>query len=146
MRRVLIVLAVTLLGAAGCGGDSGGGDSAADRALSDVCDARADIARQTEELRGMTAAEVAGGAARDGLAAIRSDLSTIGTAQKELSDERREQVQQANDAFSTELRSIASEVALGLGREDAGDQARAALQSLTDAYRETYDRIDCPEE
>lgn len=140
MRRALLAV-TSLLVLAGCGDDQ----AQSDRALDRVCDARADIARQTADLRGLTVADIGNGQARQSLQAIRQDLSDIRSAQADLSDERRAEVREAGETFTAALRSTASQLATGAGRDAAADQVRAATEQLSTTFRETYDRIDCPE-
>jgi hypothetical protein len=141
MRRAAAALAVSALVASGCGGDDD-----AERAQTQVCDARADLTRHTEALADLTVAEVTGGQVGESIEAIRADLAAIADAQRELSDERREQVQQASDTFAAELRDAATQVATGaVGGGRAAEAARTALAALATTVREAYDRIDCPE-
>jgi hypothetical protein len=143
MRRVaatLTALAVALaLGACG-------GDSKADDALARVCDARADMSKQVETLRGLTISAATAGQVGDSLDAIQRDLRTIRDAQADLSDDRRAEVESANAAFTSELRSIAGSLAGGTaGGGTAEAQTRAALDQLASSYREAFDQVDCPE-
>jgi hypothetical protein len=139
MRRAAATLTLLVLAVGACGGDS-----EEDRALDRVCDARADINSQTEKLRNLTVSEATSGEVGDSVEAIRKDLETIGKAQADLADDRREEVQAANQAFTSQLRTIAGQLAAGGGTASAEEQLRAATQALATTYRDTYGRIDCP--
>jgi hypothetical protein len=123
-----------------------GGDSKEDDALARVCDARSDISKQVESLRGLTISEATTGQIGDSLTAIQADLKTIRDARADLSDDRRAEVEAANAAFTSSLRSIAGQLAGGTaGGDVARAQTRAALDQLATAYREAYGQVDCPE-
>jgi hypothetical protein len=141
MRRTAALLAAAALTLGACGGDS-----KEDKALTQVCDARADIDKQADALRGLTLQQITGGQAADSISAIRADLETIGKAQADLSDERRAEVKEANAAFGAELRTVVGQVVAGGDSAAAQEQFRAAAEKLEATYRETYGRIDCPEE
>src|SRR6201982_2984172 len=83
---VIVVVAIT------------GGDSKSDKALAQVCGARADISQQLKTLQGLTP-----GSAREQaqarLQAISDDLKSIADARGDLSDARRSEVQSANSTF-----------------------------------------------
>ena len=119
-------------------------DTKEEDAFARVCDSRADINREVETLHGLTLAEATSGQVGESLRAIREDVRTIRDAQPDLADDRRRDVQAANDAFAAEVRDIAAGLGTGLSREDAADQLRTAADKLAGKYRETYGRIDCP--
>ena len=94
------VLALALL--AGCGGES-----AEDKAQSSVCDARADIQKQVDELDGLTAATVTLDGVKGNLDAISSDLKQIKDAQGDLSGDRKNEVDQAWQTSAARSRASA---------------------------------------
>jgi hypothetical protein len=147
MRRTLaglaLVAALTLaLGTlAACGGES-----EEDRALTQVCDARADIGTQVDALRNVTPAMMADGEVGHILETIRTDIQTIRDAREDLSGERRAEANAANEAFATEVRSLGAAVVAGDPPAQAEAQIQASVQQLADSYRDTYGQIDCPEE
>src|SRR3954462_4301908 len=105
--RLVTTSAIVLasLAAAACGGSS-----SEDQAKSTVCSARADISKQVDQLKALTPATFTTAAASKSLAAIRSDLSDIKGAQENLSDDRRQQVKQANQEFAGEVQDLAKQV------------------------------------
>jgi uncharacterized protein YoxC len=129
---VIVVIAVT------------GGDSKADKAMAQVCGARADIAQQLDTLRKLTPGN-ARNQARDGLQAIVDDLKSIADARGDLSDARRQQVQSANDAFAASVKDAAGSVTDLVSLQSAGGKVRQAAEQLAQSYRTTYGRIDCSE-
>ena len=120
-----------------------GGDSAEEKAQASVCDARDGISKQVESLRGLTLSTATTNEIRDSLSAIRGDLAKIKSAQADLSDERRDQVQDANQAFETEVRGIVSSLGTSTSLSDAQAKLDDALDQLATTYRDTYAKIDC---
>lgn len=133
-----LALLVVVLGLAACGGDS-----KETKAKNQVCDARDDIAKQVDTLAGLTVSTATVDQVQTSLKAIGDDLTKITDAQGDLSDQRKSEVQAANDAFKSEVQSIAS----GLGQSTSIDQAKtqltSALQQLATSYKKTFATIDC---
>ena len=77
------------------------------------------------------------------LKAINSDLSKITDAQGDLSDDRRQQVETANKAFTSQLQSIAASLGSSTSLSDAKSQLSSALQQLATAYKTSFARVDC---
>jgi hypothetical protein len=134
---LLIALLLPVAVVAGCG------DSAADKAQDDVCAARDDIGKQVDELKSLTLTSATTSQVTDSLQSIRSDLSKIAQAQGELSDDRRQEVQAANQQFRTALRNTAVNVGKNLSVEDAADQVKQSLEQLAASYKSSFARIDC---
>jgi Tfp pilus assembly protein PilP len=132
-----VALLLLTLAAAGCG------ESAEDKAMADVCAARADISKQVDKLASLTPTTATTTEVRDGLQAVRDDLSNIADARKNLSDDRRKEVEQANTAFAGEVRDTLYEVGTSVSIESAGAQLTAAFQQLKTSYGQTFARIDC---
>jgi outer membrane protein TolC len=138
-KRTAVVVAAALA-VAGCGG----GDSTAEKtAQQQVCDARADISRQLDGLRQLTPSTVTSDTVRGNLQAIRDSLRKIRDAQPALKEDRRADIRAANQAFTSQVGSIATTIL----RSASVDEARAQLQSATDqlraAYRSTLGTVDC---
>ena len=94
-RRTLIVTAIALLAAslAACG------ESSEEKATAKLCDARAGIAEEVDQLKGITVTTATSSKISASLQSIRDDLSTIAEARRDLSEDRRAQVDKANDTF-----------------------------------------------
>jgi hypothetical protein len=130
-----LALAAGLLGACG--------ESDADKASARVCDARDDIAKQVDELKGLSLTTATTSQVQDSLNAIRNDLSTIGNAMGDLSDERREQVDAANAQFTAAVRQIADTVGRTTSVQDAATQLKQALTQLGESYKSSFGELDC---
>src|SRR5215211_4077029 len=106
------------------------GESSEDKAQTTVCNARASISKQVDQLKAMTPATFTTAAASKSLSAIRSDLKDIADAQGDLADDRRQQVQQANQEFAGKVRDTLSQVFKSTSGADAKNEITAALQQL----------------
>jgi hypothetical protein len=134
----LLVLALTAaLVMAGCG------TSKESKANKSVCDARADIRSQVDSLKGLSLSTATTSQIGGSLTAIREDLSTIANAQKDLSGQRKQQIQAANEAFASDLKSIAADLGTSLSLAGARQQLSAALQQLGSSYQKSLGKIDC---
>lgn len=120
-----------------------GGKSKEDKAMSDVCSARADIQTQVTKLRGLTISPSSIPAAQASVTAIGDDIAKIRSAQKDLSSQSKAQVQQANQAFETQVKQIASNVASTRSLADAPAQLTAAGNQLAAAYKQTLAQLTC---
>ena len=137
MKRSLsiVLLLGTMLGACG--------ESDEEQAQDAVCDARAGIQKQVDELSGLTLDTATAASVGDSLNAIRADLEQIAEAQGDLNDERKQEVESANKEFTSQLQSIAKELRTSLSVSAAKDQLQAAVKQLTDAYRQSFAGVDC---
>jgi hypothetical protein len=131
------LLLVVALVAAGCGA------SKESRATKKVCDARADIGKQVDTLKGLTLSTATTDQIRTSLKSIRDSLSTITSAGKDLTGQRKQQVQSANQAFASEVKSIASNLGTSLSLSGAKEQLTTALQQLGSSYQKSLGKIDC---
>jgi methylthioribose-1-phosphate isomerase len=139
VRSIMIVSLVVLAAGvvAGCG------QSKAEKASDQVCDARDDIAKQVKELQGLTITTATADQVRGSVDAIQSDLKTISKATDNLSDDRRKQVQAANDEFVGAMSQIGESLGSSLSIENAAAQATAALEQLAHSYRASFGQLDC---
>lgn len=120
-----------------------GGQSKEQKATSQVCDARANIAKQVDSLKNLTVSTATTGQIKTSLNAIKEDLGKIKDAQGDLNAQRKSQVQQANDAFVAQIKSIGSNLLSTLSLSQAKDQLTTGLQQLAGTYRQTFAKIDC---
>lgn len=134
---LLVIALVPALGLAACG------QSAADKAKSQVCSARADISKQIDYLKGLTLQTATTTGVKNSLKAIGDDLTKIKDAQPQLSSERKQQVQSANQAFRTELESVVNNIGTNLSISNAGAQLKTAVQQLAQSYQQTFAAINC---
>jgi Tfp pilus assembly protein PilP len=119
------------------------GESKEDKAKTTVCDARADISKQVDQLKALTVSTVTVDGVQNSLKAISSDLSKIKDAQGDLSADRRKQVEDATKTFTSELQSIAGSVGKSTSLSEAKAQLTSALQQLGDAYKQSFAQVDC---
>jgi DNA repair exonuclease SbcCD ATPase subunit len=137
MKRSVVIGLVLATGLGACG------ESDEEKAQNQVCDARADIQKQVDELSGLSLETATLDAVQKNLTAIRDDLKEIGDAQGDLSDERKQQVESANKEFTSQLQSIASDIGRSLSVADARTQLESALDQLASAYKQSFAKVDC---
>jgi hypothetical protein len=158
--RVILTVALLTAGAAIAAG-CGGGDSSTTTAPAQtttqaaseqpsqrqaemqVCDARDRIAREVEDLAKAVRRSGSPEQIRSSIAAIQTNLQTIGDARHALSDARRAQVDAANSEFAAALRHAATTVLQSGSPQEAITQARAAADELGATYRTTFGALDC---
>lgn len=140
MKPSIVVLLIALLATVGLGAC---GQSKQDKAKSTVCDARANISKQVDQLKGLTISTVTLDGVQNSLKAINSDLSKIKDAQGDLSGSRRQQVQDATKTFTSQVQNIAGSIGKSTSLSDAKAQLTSALQQLGDAYKQSFARVDC---
>ena len=120
-----------------------GGSSKADDAKNQVCSARADISKQVDTLKGLTVSTATTSQIKDSLKAIQNDLGQIKAAQGDLKGQRKSQVQAANEAFTTQVKTITSELGKSLSGANAKTQLTTAFQDLAKSYQQTFAKVDC---
>ena len=134
---LVVVVLVPALALAACG------QSAADKAKSQVCSARADINKQIDYLKGLTLQTATTTGVKNSLKAIGDDLTKIKDAQPQLNAERKQQVQSANQAFRAELESVVNNIGTNLSISNAEAQLKTAVQQLAQSYQQTFAAINC---
>jgi Tfp pilus assembly protein PilP len=139
--RITIIASILLVLAAGV--LSACGQSKADKAQDQVCDARDDIGKQVQSLQELTLTTATTEKITDSLQAIQSDLKTIANATGDLSADRKKSVQAANQQFKGQMEQIATDFGSKLSIQGAATQAKAALQQLADSYKSTLGKLDC---
>jgi hypothetical protein len=139
MRTACSAVAVVMLALAlgACG------ESSEEKAQNTVCDARDDIGKQIDELKGLTPATVTTDAVTQILDAIKNDLEDISDAQSDLSSDRRGEAEAANKAFTTSVEGIASQLGSSLSASDAKAEVVTALQQLEASYQKTFAPLNC---
>jgi type VI protein secretion system component VasK len=134
---VLALLLLVGLTVTGCG------QSEEEQAQQDVCAARDDLRQQVDDLTALTPSTASVEVVQQKLNAIREDLRKIGDARANLSDDRRQQVDDANKAFAEQLDAIVRDLGTNLTVSEAGTKLRAAAQQLATAYEQTFAKVDC---
>jgi hypothetical protein len=132
-----IMVLLLLSTAVGCG------ESDAEKAQNDVCDARADLKNRIDDLASLTITTATLDAVQDDLGAIRDDLNQIADAQGDLNAERKQEVESATRAFSSELKTVASNLGTNLSISDAAAKVKTAADQLLTSYQQTFATVDC---
>ena len=142
MKPILVLAAAGALALGGCGGGSSS-SSKQDDAKAQVCDARADISKQVDTLKGLTVSAATLDQIQTSLKAIDSDLKKISGAAGDLKGDDKSQLQQANKEFVTQINNIASSLVKSTSLSQAQSQAKDALSQLSDAYQQTFAKFSC---
>ena len=119
------------------------GESDEEKAQNKVCDARDDIAKQVDELKGFTPETVTKDAVTQNLDAIKTDLKDISDAQGDLSDDNRSEAEAANKAFTSSVEGITSQLGSSLSAADAKAKVVTALDQLAASYQKAFAPINC---
>jgi hypothetical protein len=134
---VLALVLAALLALGGCG------ESQEDKAKNAVCDARDDLGEQVRALGQLSITTATTDEIETRLNAISSDLSKIRDAQGDLADDRQQQVRDATNTFTAQVRKIAASVPQSLSLSGARSQLAAAFDQLAAAYRNAFRQVDC---
>ena len=121
----------------------GCGESDEEKAQNQVCDARADIDKQVNELAALTPATATADGVQQNLDAIQNDLNDIKDAQGDLNEDRKQQVESANQEFSSQVQTVASDLGTSLSASGAEAELESATTQLQTAYKQTLAKIDC---
>jgi hypothetical protein len=148
MRPTLSALAVAILMfALGACGDSSEDkattQSPEEKAQATVCDARADIGEQVDQLKSLTATTVTKDAVTQSLDTIKNDLGDMSSARGDLSSDRRSQAEAASKAFTSSVEDITGELLISLSASDAKTALVTALQQLEASYKTAFAPLDC---
>jgi uncharacterized protein YjbJ (UPF0337 family) len=119
------------------------GQSDEEKAKADVCDARDDIQANVKELQSLTLGTVTADKVRSSLNAIKGDLEKIVDAQGDLSDNQKQQVQKANEAFKSKVKALAGDIGRSVSIEDAAKQLDSDFAELATTYEQSLAPIDC---
>jgi hypothetical protein len=138
MRAACVTAAMMLALALGACGESD-----EEKAQNSVCDAKADIGEQVDELKAVTPATITGDDVTQNLDAIKTDLKNIEAAQGELTSDRRSEVEAATNAFTSSVQGIASELGGSLSASDAKAGVVTALDQLAASYQKAFAPVDC---
>ena len=134
----LICLCSIALVASACGGDS-----SAEKAKTQACDARADIQKQVDTLKGLPLAAASIDTAKTAVTAIRTDLQQIDDAAPDLKGELKGQLEQANSTFKATLQTIADKVDTSSSLPDITAALTTAGTDLQAAYQSAFANVKC---
>jgi len=139
MARLLLAAVLALsLAVAACGGES-----AEDRAQSKVCSARADIKKQVDELKSTTISTASLDGIQANLKAIQKAVEQIASEQGKLSDDRKAEVQKANQAFKSEVADVGRTLVTGLATGGGEEQIKTALDNVAAGYKSAFAPVEC---
>ena len=134
---LLVLLAVPAVLLAACG------ESDEEKAQARVCDARDDIREEVRQLQDLTLTTATTSKVKDSLTTIRDDLASIANAMDDLSEDRREEVDAANEEFKASVRETADNFGTKLSIEAAAAQLEQALRQLATTYQSSFGQLDC---
>jgi len=134
----LICLCSIALVATACGGDS-----SAEKAKTQACDARADIQKQVDTLKGLPLAAGSIDTAKTAVTAIQTDLQQIDDAGPDLKGELKGQLEQANTTFKATLQTIADKVDTSSSLPDITAALTTAGTDLQAAYQSAFANVKC---
>lgn len=139
MRLGLLVAGLLLIAAlaAGCG------ESDAEKAQNQVCDARDDLNKQVNELAALTPTTATTEGVQGNLDAIKKDLNDIKDAQGDLNEDRKQEVESANQEFASQVQAVASDLGTSLSASGAEAKLQSAGAELKSAYQQTFAKVDC---
>jgi hypothetical protein len=119
------------------------GESAQEKAKSQVCAARSDISKQVKTLSALTLSVNVLSEAKTGLEAIGKDLTKIKDAQPNLEPARKEQVQAATHTFEAQISSILSELTSKPSLSKLEAQLKSSLTQLASSYEKALAPLNC---
>ncbi len=135
---LLVVLLLALTASpVGCG------ESDAEKAQDQVCDARADLEKRIDDLASLTATTATVNTIENNLNAIEKDLEQIRDAQGDLNDERKQEVESATQEFTSELETVADDLGSDLSLSGAAAKVDSAAADLASSYEQTLATVDC---
>jgi hypothetical protein len=142
MRRIasIVVIVLASVAATGCG-DSG--QSEADQAKSQACDASSDIKAQIATLKNLPLSTSSVDTAKTSLQKIDEDTKTISDAAPKLSDDLRSQLETANATFKTQVQQATDAVTSADSLSAAATAIVDASGTLQAAYQKAFADVGC---
>ena len=139
MIGAVSIAVCSVLGLVACGS----GESKEQKALNQVCDARADIQKQINELSSLTATTATVDGIKGNASAISSDLTKIKDAQPQLNEQRKKEVQSATQAFEADVSSTINGLTSTTSLGSARSQIQTSAQKLAQSFKQTLAPINC---
>ena len=139
-RLPLIALAIALpvLVASGCGG----GESEADKAKSEACDAKSDISSQIDTLKGLPLTSSSVDPAKAALQAIKTDLQTIENALPTVEGSLKAELAGGGRGVQDSGTGSYPERHVGGLGIDRGDGPGAAVTTLETSYQQAFANVE----
>lgn len=141
MRPSIMLVAAALvavaLAVAGCG------ESEADKAQDNICDARAEIQSSVANLQSLTVETATADQVRSDVETIQSGIGTISDNADTVDEARRADIQAAVQSFRGDISTILAGLGSNLTIPNAQAQFDSAKASLQTAFDESLAPIDC---
>ena len=118
------------------------GESDEEKAQNQVCDAREDIKGQVTELQQLTLGTATTDKVKTHLNAIKDDINKIADAQGQLNGTQKQQLQKANDAFTSQV-DLIKNLGTSVSLQDAAAQLKVSVTDLAEAYDKALSPIEC---
>ena len=140
MKTLLATIAFCLIAllAAGCGGSS-----ASSKAKGQACDARSDIQKQVDTIKGLPLAASSVDTAKTAVTAIMTDLKTIQDALPDVKGDLKGQLEQANSSFKSAVDSIAQSISTSSSVASVAAALTTAGTQLETAYKAAFSSVKC---
>jgi hypothetical protein len=122
---------------------AGCGESKEETAQNSVCDAKAGIEKQVQELDGLTASTVTLDGVKGNLQSIGNDLTKFKDAQGDLSGDRKAEAETAWQTFRAEVKTIRENLLTSLSAADAKQQLASSFDNLAASFRSAFGPVDC---
>jgi hypothetical protein len=135
---MLMLVGVVLVSLASCGGESD-----EERAQNRVCDARADVQRQLNELENLSVTTATLDGIERRITAIKDGVATIRDAAGDLAEQRRSQIQASSATFGSQVQSILDDLGKGGSLKRGLTELQNSLIQLRDSYQNNLAAIDC---
>jgi chromosome segregation ATPase len=119
------------------------GESAADKAKDNACDAVDDINTQVSELQTYTLTTVTKDKLDSNINSIKSDLGTIKDSLPDLKASLKSQLEAATNTFEQQFSQIASSVGQSVSIQDAAKQVTSDSQQLKSSYDKAFASVSC---
>ena len=114
-----------------------------EKALQAVCTSRADIQKRVESLASTTVTNFTLNGFKENVQGISNDVSTIRTNQPKLKENRKQEIQAANQAFETAVTTTLKSLGTSLSVSNAQEKLKTAGLQLVSSYKETLQPVDC---
>jgi hypothetical protein len=135
---VSILLALSVVALASCGGESD-----AERAQNQVCDARDEIQKQIQGLAATDVETATVDGIRQRLSAINTQVGKISEARNDLGDQRKQEVQSAISAFGSQVEAAVNNIGKGGSLAEGLTELQNSLIELRDGFQRSLAPIDC---
>jgi hypothetical protein len=142
MRSIasIIVIVLASVAASACGGS---GQSEADKAKSQACDASSDIKAQIATLKNLPLSTSSVDTAKTSLQKIDTDLKTISDAAPKVSDDLRSELEAANATFKAQVEQATEAITSAESLSTAAAAVTASGSTLQASYEKAFADVAC---